>query len=197
MKTGKLPTLSEAQLHSFAPDACGQPMTSPLSRFLLLTRLSAGCRGIPARVPGAPLPPPPPLTWMLAGLFFPIFPPPSLPVWHFLPFLKHSFPEAPPAWLRALAVPGGGAIGTGWNRLEPAVSCTGQPRPLLREVPCSPRCQYLARDTQNNMFLHYIAKVTPAAAIITEGRAANKEPRSSKPLRLSPIEQELCGLVKS
>jgi len=40
-----------------------------------------------------------------------------------LPFLKHLFPEVPPAWLRVSAVPCGGSC---WSQLELAVSGTGQ-----------------------------------------------------------------------
>lgn len=71
------------------------------------------------QLPGAPLPHLTPLARVLPLLF--LFSPPPLPVHHFLPFLQHLFPEAPPSWLLGPPVPCGGAAGAGcvWYRASP------------------------------------------------------------------------------
>lgn len=80
---------------------------------LLCCGLSMGCRVMPDSTsplqglqgfPGAPLS----LMWVLAGLFLTVFP--SL-LGSVLPFLTYVFPEAPPSWLRASALPCLGSVG--------------------------------------------------------------------------------------
>ena len=73
---------------------------------------------------------------------------PSSSLFCFLPFLKYTFPEALPSWLRGSAVPCGGSSGASWSQLEPVVSGLGQPQPLLTEAPAAPHCQCLGTRTR-------------------------------------------------
>ena len=62
-----------------------------------------------------------------------------------LPFLQCAFPEAPSASLRGSAVPCGGAVGTGWNRLCPV---WGSPGFSSQRRLHPPSCQCLGTGTQ-------------------------------------------------
>lgn len=44
---------------------------------------------------------------------------------HFPPFLKYTFPDVPPSWLRCSVVSSGVSVGPIWKWLEPAMSSTG------------------------------------------------------------------------
>ena len=70
-------------------------------------------------------------------LLLPPWLPPPLPVLP-LALAETCFPPAPPAWLRGSAVSCAGAVGAGWDRLEPAVCGTGQPRPLPTQAALQP-----------------------------------------------------------
>lgn len=77
---------------------------------------------------------------MVSLVFLTLFPPFLPLVWHFLSFLEYSFPKVAEGLSHALRW-------VHWSWLEPAMSCTGQPQPLLTEA--TPSSQHLTTDTQH------------------------------------------------
>ncbi|KAK4832568.1 hypothetical protein QYF61_024186 [Mycteria americana] len=81
------------------------------------------------------------------------------------PSLEYFFQlvaETPPLSLTVItgsAVPCGGSVGAGWNRLEPAVSGTGQPRLLLTEAaPQSPASAWAPGTTDGKLSLNVLCE---------------------------------------
>lgn len=74
---------------------------------------------------------------------------PLFPLWCFLLFLKGTFPEVPPVWLRASAVPRGGSA-------RASSPHTGQPRPLPTEVPLEPPLPAVGTCTPHRAVVHFL-----------------------------------------
>lgn len=92
-----------------------------------------GCREMSAPASGEPL------SHLGACRVFLIF-------FFFPSFLKYTFPEAPPCWLRGSAVLCGGVVGAGWNHMGPA---WGSPGLSTQRSPCSHPYQHLVTGTQH------------------------------------------------
>jgi len=74
-------------------------------------------------------------------------------VWHFLPFLKYFFPEAPSSWLWGSAMLCSGPLGAGWNWLCPACGSPGLPsqRPSCSPPPPKPGYGHSVQKLSENL----------------------------------------------
>jgi len=125
------------------------PLLPPHTFPLLHRGLIQGLQGKPCSGTWSPSSPPSSLTLVSAGLLLSHSALTAHCLCSVLLFLKYIFPKMPPPWLRGSARP---CRGVGWSWLEPSVSGTGQPWPLLTEAtPAVPRCQHLGTRTWYRM----------------------------------------------